>query len=64
MIYIISMVFLFLHLGHGAQSFVQTFGLNNGKSLPVVGLVGKGFSIVLLLGYASIPVFILVGFVK
>jgi succinate dehydrogenase / fumarate reductase cytochrome b subunit len=62
--YVIAMVFLFLHVGHGFQSFFQTFGLSNDKSLPVMGLLSKLVAVVLLLGYISIPLLIVFGCVK
>ncbi len=64
LVYVASMVFLFLHVSHGFQSFLQTFGLNNGPSLPVVGKVSKGVALVLLFGYISIPILIIAGIVK
>jgi len=35
------MVTLFLHLSHGIQSIFQTIGLNNEKTMPQFGLLGK-----------------------
>nr|WP_318835931.1 succinate dehydrogenase cytochrome b subunit [Desulfuromonas versatilis] len=64
LIYVVSMVFLFLHLSHGAQSFVQTFGLTNANTLPAVNVGGKALSAILLLGYIAIPLLIVIGFVK
>ena len=64
LIYVAAMVLLFLHVSHGFQSFIQTFGLNNGPSLPVVEKVGKGVALVLLFGYIAIPLLIIFGIVK
>ena len=63
-IYVIGMVFLFLHVGHGFQSLFQTIGLSNDKSLPVMGLLSKLVAVVLLLGYISIPLLIVFGGIK
>ena len=63
-IYVIGMVFLFLHVGHGFQSLFQTIGLSNDQSLPVMGLLSKLVAVVLLLGYISIPLLIVFGCVK
>jgi succinate dehydrogenase cytochrome b subunit len=63
-IYVAAMVFLFLHVSHGVQSFIQTFGFNNGPSLPVVEKVSKGVALILLFGYISIPILIIAGIVK
>ncbi|MDF1579552.1 MAG: succinate dehydrogenase cytochrome b subunit [Desulfuromonadales bacterium] len=63
-LYVVAMIVLFLHLSHGVQSILQTVGLSNDKSLPVVTLAGKGLAFVLLLGYISIPILIIAGIVK
>jgi succinate dehydrogenase / fumarate reductase cytochrome b subunit len=62
--YVGAMVVLCLHLFHGIQSFFQTMGWNNAKSLPVISQVGRALAVVFLVGYSSIPVFILVGIIK
>ncbi|MDT8440308.1 MAG: succinate dehydrogenase cytochrome b subunit [Desulfuromonadales bacterium] len=64
LIYILAMGFLFLHASHGIQSLFQTLGLSNDKSLPVMGNVSKLVAVVLLLGYISIPMAIVIGLVK
>lgn len=61
-IYVVGMVALFLHLSHGIQSTFQTLGLNTGKTLPKFTLLGKVASAAFLVGFASIPVLIFVGF--
>lgn len=61
LVYVGAMVVLFLHLSHGIQSFFQTMGWNNDKSLPTIGKIGKVVATVLLVGYAVIPVSILTG---
>ena len=60
-IYVASMVVLFLHLNHGIQSFFQTMGWNSDKTLPVISKLGKVVAVIFLVGYSSIPVFILTG---
>ncbi len=59
--YIAAMIVLALHLTHGIQSGVQTFGLNNDKTIPVVEKVGTGAALILFLGYAAIPIVIILG---
>ena len=59
--YIAAMIVLTLHLTHGIQSVVQTFGLNNDKTIPVVEKVGTGAAFILFLGYAAIPIVIILG---
>jgi succinate dehydrogenase / fumarate reductase cytochrome b subunit len=60
-IYVAAMIVLFLHLNHGIQSFFQTMGWNTDKSLPIFSKVGKVVAVIFLVGYSSIPVFILTG---
>ncbi len=60
-IYIAAMIVLFLHLSHGIQSFFQTFGVSNERTLPAYNVIGKLLSVVFLVGYCSIPVLILAG---
>lgn len=64
LLYVVGMIFLALHLSHGFQSFFQTLGLNNDRSLPLFGAISKVFGVVVLLGYAAIPVLIICGLVK
>jgi succinate dehydrogenase / fumarate reductase cytochrome b subunit len=60
-VYLFAMAGLALHLSHGIQSLVQTLGLNNEQTLPVVTKIGIVIAIMLFLGYGSIPVSILAG---
>jgi succinate dehydrogenase / fumarate reductase, cytochrome b subunit len=60
-IYITAMIVIGLHLFHGVQSFVQTFGLNSDKSLPCVEKYGKAVALILYIGYVSIPLVIILG---
>jgi succinate dehydrogenase / fumarate reductase cytochrome b subunit len=61
LIYVAAMVSLFLHLSHGIQSTFQSMGLNNDKTQPGFVAGGRWLSALFLVGYASIPVLILVG---
>jgi len=63
-VYMAAMVVLGLHLSHGVQSIVQTFGLNSERSLPSVEKAGNAIAIAILLGYISIPFVILCGILK
>lgn len=62
LLYVGAMIVLFLHLKHGIQSFFQTFGWNNDRTLPRFTMLGNVLSALFLLGYSAIPVLILVGF--
>jgi succinate dehydrogenase cytochrome b subunit len=63
-IYIISLAALGLHLLHGIQSSVQTWGLTNDRTLPKIEKTGTLASIILFLWYIAIPVAIVVGILK
>jgi succinate dehydrogenase / fumarate reductase cytochrome b subunit len=58
-LYIAAMVVLFLHLNHGIQAFFQTMGWNSDRTLPAISKAGRTIAVIFLLGYSSIPVFIL-----
>ena len=60
-VYVAAMIALCFHLYHGIQSFFQTMGWNNDKSLPLISYIGRAIAVIFLLGYSSIPVFILAG---
>ena len=61
LVYVAAMVTLFLHLSHGIQSIAQSVGLNNDKTMPQFGALGKVLSVIFLVGYSAIPVLILAG---
>lgn len=64
LVYVVSLVALLLHLYHGIQSSIQTWGLNNDRTLPVVEKTGMTASIILFLWYATIPISIVMGILK
>ncbi len=57
--YIIAMVLLGFHLNHGFQSAFQTFGWNNSKYFPVIEKIGQIYSVVMAVGFGSMPVYFL-----
>jgi succinate dehydrogenase / fumarate reductase cytochrome b subunit len=64
LVYISAMAALALHLTHGIQSFFQTLGLNNDKTLPVFIKAGTIAALMISLGYISIPVSIFSGILR
>jgi succinate dehydrogenase cytochrome b subunit len=62
--YVLGLFLLALHLSHGSSSFFQSLGLNDKKLTPRLALAGRLFAWVLFIGYTSIPVAILLGFIK
>jgi succinate dehydrogenase / fumarate reductase cytochrome b subunit len=59
--YIAALTALALHIYHGIQSLVQTFGLNSDRSLACVEGAGRGIAVILALGYVSIPLAVIFG---
>lgn len=59
-IYLIGLVALALHLLHGFQSAFTSLGLRHKKYTPIIKLMGIGYSIVIPLLYAIIPLFVLI----
>jgi len=62
--YIISIALLCLHLSHGVTSLFQTLGLTTPKTKAIYDVVGMGFSAAIFVGFASIPLSVLFGWVK
>jgi succinate dehydrogenase / fumarate reductase, cytochrome b subunit len=58
-IYLLSFVFLGFHLYHAFQSAFQTFGANHPKYTPMIKVFGLVYTLVITLGFASIPVYFL-----
>jgi succinate dehydrogenase / fumarate reductase cytochrome b subunit len=58
-IYILAMMALTLHVGHGIQSIFQTFGVSSDHTLPNLTILARSLSVVFLLGFGSIPVLII-----
>ncbi len=62
--YIIAMIALGFHLNHGLSSVFQTLGLRHPKYDPLIGLIGPLLGSFLALGFLSIPLSVMLGFVK
>lgn len=62
--YLAAMIILLLHLAHGIQSFFQSLGANNDRTLPVIEKLGRGVAFVLMLGFALVPISIFFGMIK
>ena len=59
--YVLGLFLLALHLSHGSSSFFQSLGLNDKKLTPRLALAGRIFAWLIFVGYASIPVAVLLG---
>jgi len=56
--YVVAMAFLAFHLSHGFASAFQTLGLNHKKYSPAIETLGKLYSVVVPLLFASMPIYI------
>ncbi len=59
-VYVVAMAILLLHVSHGAQSFIQTIGWNDERTLPKFEKAAKWLAWILLIGFSVIPLAILV----
>ena len=57
-VYIVLLLGLGFHLHHGFQSAFQTLGINHKTYTPVIKVLGVLYSLVITIGYISIPVLI------
>lgn len=64
LIYAGAMVVLFLHLSHGIQSFFQTLGWSNDRVQPYITKAGTLVALALFIGYAAVPLTILLRILK
>src|SRR5258705_9840332 len=55
-LYVLGMISLAWHLLHGFQSSFQTFGINHKKFTPMIKSIGVGYSIVIPLLFALMPI--------
>ena len=62
--YIFSMILLGFHIRHGAWSMFQSLGLNHPRHTPILKKAAAVFAIVIVAGYISIPLSVLLGLVK
>jgi succinate dehydrogenase / fumarate reductase cytochrome b subunit len=58
--YIAAVIVVAVHVSHGFWSGFQTLGLNHPKYMPFVERVGIIFSLIIGIGFASIPVYLFV----
>ena len=60
--YIVAICCLFMHVRHGVQSVMQTFGLATRKVRPLYNIIAVLFGIAVCGGFIAIPVAVLTGF--
>lgn len=62
-LYIIGCISLAYHLMHGFQSSFRTLGVHNNRYLNMVRALGNGFSVIVSLAFAMMPVSMYLGWV-
>ena len=62
--YIIAMLLLCSHLSHGVSSMFQTLGLATERTRPIFEKIGNAYAALILIGNCSIPLAVLLHFVK
>jgi len=62
--YIFSVSLLGLHLRHGIWSMFQSLGFNHPRHTPILKGAAAVVAVVIVLGYISIPISVLLGLVK
>src|ERR1700735_1333733 len=62
--YIFSIILLGLHLRHGIWSMFQSLGMNHPRHTPILKSAAWVVALVIVLGYISIPISVMLGVVK
>jgi succinate dehydrogenase / fumarate reductase cytochrome b subunit len=62
--YIAAMACLCLHLDHGIWSMLQTLGWNNARTTRALQALSRGVALVVFVGFISVPVAVLAGWVR
>ena len=64
LLYIVAMACLCLHLDHGIWSMLQTLGWNNARTTRALQALSRGVALVVFVGFISVPVAVLAGWVR
>jgi succinate dehydrogenase / fumarate reductase cytochrome b subunit len=64
LLYVLACISLAYHLMHGFQSACRTLGLGNQRYMVLVQALGLGFSIIVPLAFAMMPVSIYLGWIS
>lgn len=59
--YVAAMIVVAIHITHGFWSAFQTMGVNHSKYMPLVQILGIGFSIAVGIGFGTIPIYVSMG---
>jgi len=62
-VYIVAMILVAYHLSHSISSMFQTMGLNNLRSKKLLDTIAVIISVIIFVGFVSIPVSVMTGFI-
>jgi succinate dehydrogenase / fumarate reductase, cytochrome b subunit len=62
--YVTAMTLLCSHISHGVASMFQTLGFRSKNSAGLIRSISLGYAVVIWVGFVSIPVAIMLGFVR
>jgi succinate dehydrogenase / fumarate reductase cytochrome b subunit len=62
--YVVAMACLCLHLDHGIWSLLQTLGWNNARITSTLRALSRGVALVVFVGFISVPVSVLAGWLR
>ena len=63
-IYVLGVISLFWHLLHGFQSAFQTLGINHKKYSPIINAIGIGYTFIVCLLFALMPISFYMGWIS
>jgi succinate dehydrogenase / fumarate reductase, cytochrome b subunit len=63
-LYVVSMLFLMLHLFHGAWSSVRTLGLSKPSRHPLQRRIATAIAVAVWLGFTAVPVAVFFGVIR
>jgi succinate dehydrogenase / fumarate reductase cytochrome b subunit len=62
--YVVAMVALYFHLDHGIWSLLQTLGFSTVRNAAALKRLSKVVAILVFLGFISVPVAVMTGWVS
>ncbi|MEI2750299.1 MAG: succinate dehydrogenase cytochrome b subunit [Ferruginibacter sp.] len=62
-LYLVGVIALFWHLYHGFQSAFQSLGINHKRYTPLIKTLGTGYSIIICILFALMPVAMFMGWI-
>lgn len=63
-LYVLGCISLAYHLMHGFESAFRTIGVHNNRYLKMLRYVGRGYSIIISIAFAMMPISIYLGWVR